>query len=197
MAAAASAFVPPRSRRASSLVIGREVSTLTKRRASALSARGLLISRVSTLKQRLQMALDAGFGVAELARAAGVSNSAVSQWKSGNSKAIKGDSAVGLERVTKWRAAWWINGKGPRDVQTQPEKIDEASLDEKRQKLLAAFDELSPEGRDALLDLAMERAAEVLGKRMLAEKFKVKGYASDGKVAETIEPAPSRAKTNG
>ena len=71
---------------------------------------------MKTLQQRTQEALDAGHSVGDLARAAGKTSAAVSQWLSGNTKTLKADSAVGLELLTGWSATWWATGKGNRDA---------------------------------------------------------------------------------
>ena len=71
---------------------------------------------MSTLQDRALDAVAAGFKPAELARAAGVSNAAVSHWLAGRSKALKAESAIGLHRLTGWDADWWISGKGPKQT---------------------------------------------------------------------------------
>jgi len=67
---------------------------------------------MSTLQDRAQEAIDAGFKPAQLARAAGISNAAVSHWLAGRSKALKAESAIGLQKLTGWAADWWITGRG-------------------------------------------------------------------------------------
>lgn len=69
---------------------------------------------MKTLKQRTEDALAAGFTVGQLAKAAGKTSSAVSQWLNGSTKAIKAESAIGLQALTGWAAAWWATGKGPK-----------------------------------------------------------------------------------
>lgn len=69
---------------------------------------------MKTLQQRVEEALDAGFTVGALAEAAGTSSSAVSQWKSGRTQALKAKTAAGLEALTGWSAGWWATGKGPK-----------------------------------------------------------------------------------
>lgn len=75
---------------------------------------------MKTLSQRTQEALDAGFTVGQLAEAAKVSSSAVSQWLSGGSRSLKGATAAGLAKLTGWSATWWITGEGPREQATPP-----------------------------------------------------------------------------
>ena len=69
----------------------------------------------TTLQERVQQALDAGFTVSQLAKAAGVTNSAASQWLSGLTKSLKAPSAIGLAQLTNWHATWWTTGLGPRE----------------------------------------------------------------------------------
>lgn len=72
---------------------------------------------MKTLQQRTQEALDAGYTIGQLAKAAEVSSPAASSWKSGATKELKGASAAGLEKLTGWSATWWATGKGPREAQ--------------------------------------------------------------------------------
>lgn len=69
---------------------------------------------MKTLKQRTEEAIQEGYTVGQLAKAAGKTSSAVSQWLNGNTKAIKAESAIGLEGLTGWAATWWATGKGPK-----------------------------------------------------------------------------------
>lgn len=71
---------------------------------------------MKTLKQRTEEALAEGFTVGQLAKAAGKTSSAVSQWLNGSTKAIKAESAIGLQALTGWAATWWATGKGSKSV---------------------------------------------------------------------------------
>lgn len=82
---------------------------------STLSIHTAQIGFMSTLKQRITEAVKAGFKKAELARAAGVTSSAVSQWLSSETAQLKSTSAAGLAKHTKWSYEWWVSGKGPRE----------------------------------------------------------------------------------
>lgn len=64
------------------------------------------------IKEAIQAAIDRGATIGDIAKAAGKTPSAVSQWKSGTIKSLKADSAAGLERITGYRSAWLITGKG-------------------------------------------------------------------------------------
>lgn len=51
---------------------------------------------------------------AQIARECEVSSGAVSQWLSGETKSLKGETAVLLEEATNYRAYWLLYGKGPK-----------------------------------------------------------------------------------
>lgn len=72
-----------------------------------------LISEMS-LSTRIQEIVDAGYKKSALARAAGKSAAAVTQWISGETKDIKADSAAGIQAVTGFSAVWIATGKGPK-----------------------------------------------------------------------------------
>jgi hypothetical protein len=75
---------------------------------------------MSTLRDRAQQAVDAGYRPTDLAKAAGVTSGAVSQWLSGQTKTLKAHAALGLARLTGWPAEWWVSGRGPRAVAQPP-----------------------------------------------------------------------------
>lgn len=66
------------------------------------------------LKDRIQALLDAGFTRTEIAKAAKKSQSAVTQWLSGDTKELKSDSAAGIQAATGFSAVWLATGIGPR-----------------------------------------------------------------------------------
>lgn len=66
------------------------------------------------LKDRIQALLDAGFTRTQIAKAAKKSQSAVTQWLSGDTKELKSDSAAGIQAVTGFSAVWLATGNGPR-----------------------------------------------------------------------------------
>lgn len=68
------------------------------------------------LSERIQEIVDAGYKKSALARAAGKSAAAVTQWISGETKEIKSDSAAGIQAVTGFSAVWIATGKGPKMV---------------------------------------------------------------------------------
>lgn len=53
---------------------------------------------------------------AQIARECGVTSSAVAQWLSGNTKSLKGETAIALEQSTGYRAFWILHGKGPKTL---------------------------------------------------------------------------------
>lgn len=70
----------------------------------------------ATLKERTEEAIAAGFSPGQLAKAAGVTAGAVSQWRSGLTKKLQADCAIGLQKLTGWSAEWWSTGHGPKHV---------------------------------------------------------------------------------
>lgn len=69
---------------------------------------------MSTLSSRIQEIVAAGYKKAAIARAAGKSAGAVTQWISGETKEIKADSAAGIQKVTGFNAVWIATGQGPK-----------------------------------------------------------------------------------
>lgn len=57
---------------------------------------------------------------ADIARETGISQSAINQWLSGRTKALKADSAIALEKATGVRAAWIAKGVGPKLLEQSP-----------------------------------------------------------------------------
>lgn len=66
------------------------------------------------LSDRIQEIVAAGYKKSAIAKAAGKSAAAVSQWLSGETKEIKADSAAGIQAVTGFSAVWIATGKGPK-----------------------------------------------------------------------------------
>lgn len=112
---AALEMVPPSSRTASDLSIGCNLSVLRSTVASALRSSGAAIPAMSTLRERTEEAIAAGFRPTALAKAAGISPSAVAQWRSGSTKSLSAQAALGLAALTGWSAQWWTTGRGPRN----------------------------------------------------------------------------------
>lgn len=66
------------------------------------------------LSDRIKIVIDAGFTRTQIAKAAGKSQGAVTQWLSGDTKELKSDSAAGIQALTGFSAVWLATGKGPR-----------------------------------------------------------------------------------
>lgn len=67
-----------------------------------------------TLSDRIKAVIAAGFTRTQIAKAAGKSQGAVTQWISGDTKELKSDSAAGIQALTGFNAVWLATGKGPR-----------------------------------------------------------------------------------
>jgi phage repressor protein C with HTH and peptisase S24 domain len=113
-----------------------------------------------SLQERVQhvMASD-GLTVADIARAAGKSSSAVSQWLSGGVKSIMGSTAAALAQSTGYPASWWATGVGA------PKKGETARLE--------------PVDLDNHPDLTRIRAVNL---RLQAG---ISGYAVDSEIADS------------
>lgn len=66
----------------------------------------------TTLANRIQEILDAGFTQADLYRAAGVTKGTSNQWLNGGIKSIKLQYAQGIQTLTGFSAEWLVTGKG-------------------------------------------------------------------------------------
>jgi transcriptional regulator with XRE-family HTH domain len=114
-----------------------------------------------TLLERLKdVAQELGSQVA-LAKAAGVSESRVSQWLSGELKRFSADTALNIEQRAGYAARWLVQGKGPKrvggevrtyDVQ-QPPAPSYLTDAQRARAMLAVFRRLPPEKQLALLSL--------------------------------------------
>lgn len=82
--------------------------------ASTLNKRICKMSYMTTLQKRMAILMaQSGLSVGEVADIAGVSSSAVSQWKDGPTKSIKTGPATRLEAATGFQARWLATGEGP------------------------------------------------------------------------------------
>ncbi|ULR87204.1 LexA family transcriptional regulator [Comamonas sp. B21-038] len=73
---------------------------------------------MSTLQERIaEIMATAGLSVGDIADIAGVSSSAVTQWKEGPTKTIKTAPATRLSEKTGYRAMWIATGDGPKKMQ--------------------------------------------------------------------------------
>lgn len=72
------------------------------------------------LQDRIREAMGA-LKPSELARAADVTNAAVTMWLDGTTKSLKAETANKIEIATGYRAAWIVTGKGPKFIQQRLE----------------------------------------------------------------------------
>lgn len=86
---------------------------------------------MTTLQDRIAELMEiSGLSVGQLAEIAGVSSSAVSQWKDGPTKALKAGPATRLAERTGYSARWIAEGEGPKksamqaDAGSAPVAID-------------------------------------------------------------------------
>ena len=89
-----------------------EYSVLYPQRSSTLNRDKFRVLNMSTLAERVQKLIDAGFPQADLARAAGVTKGTSNQWLNGGIKSIKLQYAQGIERLTGFNAEWLVTGEG-------------------------------------------------------------------------------------
>jgi len=71
---------------------------------------------MTTLSERIQEIISAGYTQADLHRAAKVTKGTSNQWLDGKIKSIKLEYAQGIEALTNFRAVWIVTGKGPKKV---------------------------------------------------------------------------------
>lgn len=71
---------------------------------------------LNSFADRLAWALEArAVGKSELARAAGVAPSAVTQWLNGDTKTLKAESLLRVAQKLRITPEWLLHGKGSRD----------------------------------------------------------------------------------
>lgn len=89
-----------------------QYSVLYEQESSTLNDDMFRVLDMSTLAERIQEIISAGFAQTELARAAGVTKGTSNQWLSGRIKSIKLEYAQGIEALTGFTANWIVTGKG-------------------------------------------------------------------------------------
>src|SRR5437762_3042453 len=116
---------------------------------------------VLTLRDRLIEIADVIGNDAEFARIAKVSRAAVSQWRSGDVKALKALSAVNIQERTGYSVRWLILGIGPKKLtgknDATPQLLDnEQKLTPKDEHkflvVLRAFLDTDEEGRKEIVE---------------------------------------------
>jgi transcriptional regulator with XRE-family HTH domain len=137
---------------------------------------GETFTDVKSIKDRTREAREAlGLSQIELAKQAKVSPGTIGNLEAGTRKSPR--ELLAIAAALKVNAEWLKSGKGPREAgATEAARAPEGAHAE----LLAFFDELPPLEQAAVLLDVHDRAARVLGDRLLAEKFGVTGYAADG-----------------
>ena len=126
---------------------------------------------MTTLRDRMAIAIAAGHTPAAMARAAKVDSAAVSHWIAGRTMTLKAKSALGLAELTGWNAEWWASGKGPKEAAPQsdaaitgtPGYLAElaAKLAPHLQEKLVAYAELLAGPRGDLLQFSFSYAERV------------------------------------
>jgi len=139
---------------------------------------GETFTDVKTIKDRTKEAREAlGISQAELAKLAKVSPGTIGNLEAGTRENPR--ELLGIAAALKVNPLWLKTGKGPRGVDAAESPLPAAPAGA-HAELLAFFDELPPHEQAAVLLDVHDRAARVLGDRLLAEKFGVTGYAQDG-----------------
>lgn len=137
---------------------------------------------MTPLRDRVRQAEEAGFTQAAMARACKISSSAVAQWKSGDSYALKAANATALAKLTGWSVLWWATGTGPKESNEAPRNPwPFAMVDQAR------FDSLGERAK-GFVEAALSRAIDDAER---AEKASGLGELS----APERQPAPAAAKT--
>lgn len=138
---------------------------------------GETFTDVKSIKDRTREAREAlGLSQIDLAKRAKVSPGTIGNLEAGTRKNPR--ELLAIAAALQVNAEWLKSGKGPRDagaVELAPKAPAGAHAE-----LLAFFDELPPLEQAAVLRDVHDRAARVLGDRILAEKFGVTGYTQDG-----------------
>lgn len=100
-----------------------------------------------------------GMKPADLAREAGVTQAAVSQWLDGTTRSLKAEKAARIEAATGYRASWIVTGKGPKKTAESGDQVDWQMLGDYRQVVLDLID-IPPPRRDRLIEAIRQAAAE-------------------------------------
>lgn len=112
--------------------------------SSNLYEKRFRLLNMTTLSERIQEIIEAGYTQAQLHRAAKVTKGTSNQWLNGKIKSIKLEYAQGIEALTNFRAAWIVTGKGA--------KIREAAPDHVVQQIRAEYDPCIGEKQTAFGD---------------------------------------------
>lgn len=103
------------------------------------------------LSNRIRETLSiSGKSQAAIAREMGITQSAITQWLTGQTKKLRADTAVALEKATGVKAEWIATGHGPKLVSADqiPKMVGYVPLVSWRKAALWASDENEVEGED-------------------------------------------------
>lgn len=140
---------------------------------------GETFTDVKTIKDRTKEAREAlGLNQVELAKLAKVSPGTIGNLEAGTRKNPR--ELLAIAAALQVNPQWLKTGKGPRESNAAQTASPPAAPAGAHAELLAFFDELPPLEQAAVLRDVHDRAARVLGDRILAEKFGVTGYVNDG-----------------
>lgn len=131
------------------------------------------LTSMSDLQERIaELMAVTGWTVGKISELAGVSSSAVTQWKDGPTKSISLEPAIRLERESGYSALWIANGKGEKLAKMpKPSAEDSAEYAGKTRKLKRVpivgtaklgsdgfYEELSPVvgGGDGYMEMATD-----------------------------------------
>lgn len=88
------------------------------------------LTSMSDLQERIaELMSSTGWTVGKISELAGVSSSAVTQWKDGPTKSISLEPAIRLERESGYSALWIANGKGEKLAKLPEPTADEDSAE--------------------------------------------------------------------
>lgn len=169
-ALAAAVTDPPSSSMAFDLSMGHTLARLPLHRKYAYCGKGFNPAYMTTLQERMVELMTAtGWTVGEIARIAGVTSAAVSQWvgngKGKQSKSI-GDinAAMRLEKASGFRGLWLAKGAGAKLVEdpgtalTEETRPEPDAFDAALEVIAKALAEVDEEGR-ALVGHSLSRLA--------------------------------------
>lgn len=181
------------------------VSTLTMSPQARLLVSMVNYRPMLQLKERIEELMRAkGWSVAQIARAAGVSSSSVSQWLGKGSKEIKSIAlgpALKLEAESGFSALWLSKGEGPKQapplpggepLAPPPNFADRRAINDSDWQLLSDIKDLPEDEQHSIISDLHSRAERyrAYGRELLA---KLRGAAEPSDRRQTIERRTSAA----
>lgn len=127
-----------------------------------LDHEGRILSMVNNIGTRILARLQKLSGKSQngLAKACGVSPSAVSQWISGETKGLKPENLIYASRYLRTTPEWLAVGEGPEDLD---EVLGLSRLPPDEQALLKKYDATDDRGRRAIQSVASSQPVQVTG----------------------------------